>query len=71
MLGKSQMIGHLTFCWPSQILLTYKGVTRSLSQILKGRCLQWYGYPRILGIPIPKNPIDIGIPFSCYLSTLD
>ena len=29
--------------------------SQSLSQILKECCLQWYGYPVILSIPIPKK----------------
>ena len=42
--------------------------SQSLSQIL---CLQSYGYPRILSIPIPKNSSDMDIPFSYYLGVLD
>ena len=45
--------------------------SQSLSQILKGRCLQSYGYPRILSIPIPKNSSDMDIPFSYYLGIFD
>ena len=66
---KSQTIGHLTFCWPSDVYISES--SQSLSQILKGRCLQLYGYPRILSIPIPKNSSDMDIPFSYYLGVLD